>query len=164
VHPGVGRPSLSSQLAVCISSLAVRACLAPARQLGGQFSEARFLLVVLTPALFTSKSCLAEINTAYKNKVQVIPILFEDTSEVKAQWSMITKNSDFDEKEMVRLCTYEHALSRHFAGWKRKKKKARASFKVPMLSHTSGHAPVRMVCPFGRTFSSPADLATCGLI
>ena len=82
----------------------------------------RFLLVVLTPALFTSKPCLAEINTAYKNKVQVIPILFEDTSEVKAQWSMITKNSDFDEKEMVRLCTYEHALSRHFAGWKRKKK------------------------------------------
>ena len=70
-------------------------------KLGGQFSEARFLLVIQTQALYRSKVCLREIHTAYENGVMVIPLGFEDCRSVKDRWTMITKKSPLEDKQML---------------------------------------------------------------
>ena len=69
-------------------------------KLSGRFGQCQYLLVVLTPALFRSKMCLAEISEAMNAHVNVIPILFEGVGEVEesSMWTMITRTSRFEEK------------------------------------------------------------------
>ena len=59
-------------------------------------------------ALFTSKVCLAEINVAMKAHVTVIPILFEPVAHVTEKWTMINKNSPFEEKSWLQNAGEPH--------------------------------------------------------
>ena len=80
------------------------------------------MLVACPPqALFTSKVCLEEINTAMKSHVTVIPVLFESAAHVKdpERWTpLVTKSSPFEEKNWLREAKpwYGEGL-RGLGGW-----------------------------------------------
>lgn len=59
-----------------------------------------YLLVIMTPGLYRSKECLAEIHTAMQNHVEVVPILYENCDvAVKDQWTSVVKHdSPYEEK------------------------------------------------------------------
>ena len=60
-------------------------------RLNSRFAQAKVLIVVLTAALFESKPCLKEINTAIKKGIPVLPIRFEDKLPgYKDQWAKYT--------------------------------------------------------------------------
>ena len=72
-------------------------------KLGGRFSQAKYLLVIQTHALYKSKVCLREIHTAYKRGVEVVPIGFENCMSVEEmdKWPMITASSPPEDKQML---------------------------------------------------------------
>ena len=64
-------------------------------KLCGRWSHCRLLLVVVTPALYSSRPCLQEIATALKNGVKILPLLFEGPVPRKeAQWAMVEKSDE----------------------------------------------------------------------
>jgi hypothetical protein len=70
-------------------------------KLSGRFSECKALVVVVTPALYQSRACLAEISAALDAGVRVVPVLFENPiPTAREQWPMIDKH-DSDGKLML---------------------------------------------------------------
>eukprot|EP00900_Chrysochromulina_parva_P004828 jgi/Chrpa1/14346/Chrysochromulina_OHIO_Genome00022434-RA len=68
-------------------------------RLNSRRAQAKVLIVLLTAALFESKPCLKEINTAIKRGIPVLPIRFEDKLPGhKDQWARFT---DEDSELMV---------------------------------------------------------------
>ena len=66
----------------------------------GKREKPKVLVIILTAALFHSRPCLKEIDTAIKNKIALLPVRFEDQLPAKEeQWT----NLDDPEWEMMKF-------------------------------------------------------------
>ena len=64
-------------------------------KLSGRFSECKLLVVIVTPDLYKSRPCLAEISCAIESGLKILPLLFENPiPKEKHMWMMIEKSDD----------------------------------------------------------------------